>query len=233
MPTMEKLFQSTVISNKKLNEKFRLIRLKVTTHGFIFKTGQFIVLKVTESVFRSYSIASLPSELPYWNILVDITPGGPGTTYLRSLKKGDIIRTSSPKGQFLLSQKMGNYIFGATGCGLAPFLPMIKELSTKNKNIFLFWGLRYQQDITLTNLLKSYQKLNPHFNYKIVLSQPDAGWTGKKGHITPWLLKKALPLRDQGLNIYLSGSRQFIQETSDQLKRKRIPSKKIYFEACY
>ena len=81
-------FKHDVVSNIKLNSKFNSIKFKSESKSFIFKTGQFVAVKVNKNIFRLYSIASEPEDLPYWNMFIDITPGGPGTTYLKSLKKG-------------------------------------------------------------------------------------------------------------------------------------------------
>ena len=227
-------FQHEVISNTKLNSKFRSIRLKSNSKNFSFKTGQFVLMKVGDNISRSYSIASEPTELPYWNMFIDITPGGPGTTFLKSLKKGQTVETSEPKGQFILSRKMNNYIFGATGCGIAPFIPMITELlKNTEKKVSLVWGLRFNKDIALTKMLNSLSTTYPNFSFEIVLSKPDKNWGGKGGHATFSIVQKAKKLDKKTTGIYLSGSREFVKESTHELDKEKFPLKKIYFEACY
>ncbi len=223
-----------VISNKVLNEKFNLIRFKAKSSNFSYKVGQFVTIKVKDNVFRCYSIASLPEELPLWDIFVDISPGGPGTTYLKSVKKGDVIETLSPRGNFLLNKKLNKHIFAATGCGIAPFLPMLKGLiKTKNKKIFLLWGLRFKKDIVLEDLLKSYAKANRNFSFKIILSQPEKDWKGETGHINNTISKIAKELSFVDTGIYLSGSGEFIKESQHLLLNDKFPLKRIFVEACY
>lgn len=227
-------FKHKVLSNKKLNKKFNLIKLESKNKNFSFRTGQFVAVKTRNGVFRLYSIASEPGDLPLWNIFVDITPGGPGTTYLKFLRTGDVVETLAPKGQFILSNKMNNYIFGATGCGIAPFIPMINELlKNKNKRISLIWGLRFREDISLSEMLDSLCKKYPNFSYEIILSKSDKKWQGRSGHVTSPILEKAINYGPTKTGIYLSGSREFVKETTDILNKENFPMKKIYFETCY
>jgi len=220
-----------VVSNEVLNDKFNLITLKASDR-LNFKIGQFVLVNVGKNINRAYSLASLPEELPFWKIFVDITPGGPGTTYLKNLNVGDIIQTHNPSGQFLLSKSAENYIFAATGCGIAPFLPMIEVLLNNNKRVYLIWGLRHIREITLKERFKLWSK-NKGFSYQIVLSQPEGPWQGKVGHIPPLLLGKAKSLRKDSLKIYLSGSNDFIREASNLLQNNKINARKIHFEACF
>ncbi len=223
-----------VISNKVLNGKFNLIKLKAKSSNFLYKVGQFVTIKVKDNVFRSYSIASLPQELPFWDIFVDISPQGPGTTYLKSVKKGEVIETLNPRGALLLNKRFKNYIFGATGCGIAPFLPMLKELlKSKDKKIFLLWGLRFKKDIVLKDLLKSYAKTNRNFSFKIILSQPEKGWKGERGHINNSVARIAKQFSYSNTGIYLSGSGEFIKESQSLLLNEKFPLKRISVEACY
>lgn len=228
------VFEQEVVLNRKLNEKFILITLKSKNPKFSFKTGQFTSIKIKKNILRCYSFASLPENLPFWKIFVDLTPGGPGTVFLKNLKKGDLIKTLDPRGHFLLMKKYKKYIFAATGCGIAPFLAMIKALiRTKDKKIFLFWGLRYKKDIVLTKLLQSYTKLNSNFSFEVILSKPEGKWQGKSGYLQNFIIDKIDQVGQKDMAIYLSGSREFIVQSIQLLKQKKFPIKKIYTELCY
>lgn len=228
------LFRHEVVSNRKLNDKFNLIKFKSKSSGFSFKVGQFTTMKISDSVFRCYSFASVSEELPFWDIFVDITPGGPGSKYLETLKPGEIIETLGSSGQFTLKNGLKSYVFGATGCGIAPFLPMIEYLSKKEAiSIYVYWGLRAEDEIALIDLLESHSKTNNNFHYDIVLSGPNKKWDGKKGHITEEILTRIEggPFKNTG--VYLSGSGEFITDARELLIKRKFPSDKIYHEACY
>lgn len=228
-------FTSEAISNKKLNYKFRLIQFRLKdSKKFQFKPGQFIVLKIGHSVYRSYSIASHPSKLPNWQILADITPGGPGSTFLKNLKQGQEIQHSSARGIFILNMEPSACdIMAATGCGLASIVPMVEELLQKNhKKVNLIWGLRYEKDICFLNWFKSFIG-NRNFSYQIVLSKPPTSWPGTKGHLTTPLLEFTRTIPQKKLNTYLCGSQSMINDVIDALQRINFAKDRIYFERYY
>jgi NAD(P)H-flavin reductase len=228
------LFKHDVISNTRLNGKFNLIRFKSLDPAFSFKIGQFATIKVKDGVLRCYSFVSSPEELPFWEIFVDTTPGGPGTTYLKALKPGQCLETQAVGGHFTLNQKFKKFIFGATGCGIAPFLPMLKSLSEeKGAEIYVYWGLRDKADVALTKLFKSYSELNDNFHFEVVLSRPGGKWKGKTGHITEELLLSAIKIPNKNAAIYLSGSGGFVADVRNNLIKKEFPHGNIFHEACY
>lgn len=232
------LYQSEVVENQKLNNKFHLIRFKVNDQhkdSFIFSPGQFVTLKVSDSTFRAYSIITLPQILPFWDLFIDITPGGPGTKMLRMLKPKDVIESTAPKGLFIPKKDNSNYyIMIATGCGLASLKPKIEQLLTKkNKHIHLIWGLRNPEDICLTNFLDEWKKINPHFNYELIISKPNQNWKGKRGHVTEHALELALKLKNTESSFYICGNTQMIQTLNVILKKIGFPEEKIYFERHY
>lgn len=222
---MDNFFKSTVIDNQVLNTKFRLIKFKLDGKNWSFKPGQFVILKVASKIFRNYSIYSLPEELPFWEILLDVTPNGPGCKYLSRLKKGEKVETSAPMGTFFINNKKpGNYILVATGCGFAPTKCMAAYLVKNHKNkIGLLWGLRHKTDIFPNGIKQA----------EIVLSKPDKKWTGKTGHVTDYLetVVQKFPARKTG--VYVCGNAAMIADVSRILKSYGVPQKNIHFEQFY
>lgn len=232
---MSNLLKSTVIKNTPLNYKFHHLIFESHEPDFIFKTGQFTALKVGDNIFRSYSVASTPHRLPTWEMFVDITPGGPGTTYIRNLNPGDVIETTKPVGIFTLASNAKNYILGATGCGLASIKPMIEELLSKNSdtNVELFWGLRFEKDIVLEDSLKTLQEKYPNFRYRISLSKPEINWSGKTGYITQHIAEVIENELAGETEVYLCGNTGLIADTKEVLQKINFPTDKIYFEKYY
>ena len=228
--------QHGVVFNKKLNGKFNLIKLRVKKGKFNFQPGQFIRLKISNSIFRYYSISSSPDILPFWQMFVDITPGGPSTSYIRQLNKGDTIETSLPTGEFVYKKDGSkNIILAGTGCGIAPLLPILQTGLKDNqiKKIILLWGLRFKKDIVLESYLKQITKNNAKFRYQIILSQPEEKWTGNTGHVQKYIVKNTKILLPKETSVYLSGSGEFIKESLNALKRIKPALAQIYLEKCY
>ena len=211
-----KMMKSFVIENRVLNSKFRLIKFKLNDGIWHFRPGQFVVIKITDKIFRDYSIASLPEQLPFWETILDVTPNGLGCKYLSRLKSGDTIETSAPLGTFILNPAFKNYLMVATGSGIASIKPMVEELSkNKKNNINFLWGLRYEEDIFYRDL----------FEKNIVLSKPNAEWKGKIGHVTSYLTKADAA--------YLCGNQSMISGVIKALKALGLSSQKIYSEKYF
>lgn len=224
--------KSKVLNNKKLNYKFRLITLKSMSNLFVFKEGQFVNIKINETIFRCYSIASTQDKLPNWQILLDTTPNGTGCKYLSSLKRGDVIQTSIPTGIFHLYNSKGPILLGATGCGLASIMPMLNELAQKKCEIYLYFGLRYEKDIIFDKLLATLSKKYKDFKYTIILSRPKTK-KYKKGHITNYIYEKVRELNNPKTSIYLCGNSAMIDEVRTKLSKDKPKFDKIYFESYY
>lgn len=232
-----KFVQSEVLENKPLNYKFHLLRFKLKgkdTKAFSFKAGQFILVTVEDSLFRAYSIASSPKQLPFWEILIDITPNGPGCKYLKTLKPGDEIMTSTPKGVFALEEDGStNIIMGATGCGLASIKPIVEEILSEGKNMHLYWGLRQEEDIFDRSFLENWKSLNPNFQYEIILSKPKSVTNGKTGHINLHMVELIKSLPKGTTSVYLCGNSEMIADVKSQLEKINFPEERVYFERHY
>lgn len=223
---------SEVISNKQLNYKFRLLKFKAQNDSFNFKTGQFVVVKVGNKVFRSYSVASTPSQLPNWEIFIDTTPGGPGSQFMTKVKEGDIIQTSKPVGNFVIEESGSPHVMIATGCGLASIKPMVELLLERsNSKIYLLWGLRFTKDIVFKEILDNLQQKYPNFQYEIILSRPEEDWDGKTGHVTSHAIDLLKKLKSSDTKVYLCGNNAMIQDINNSLVQIKDCFDKIHFES--
>lgn len=230
---MATLFKSQVVDNQKVNDKFHHLVLKLNDQPFSFKSGQFVVVRVGKDIYRSYSIASYPGKMPFWEIVVDITPGGPGSVYLSGLKKGDIVETTNPRGIFTLAEdNSSTIILVATGCGISSIRAMIEELIEKRggEKIILFWGLRHETEIFDESIFQSWQNSYSNFQYQIVISQPVNAWEGKRGHVTEHIIPQKLGCDPKTTSVYLCGGEDMVRDVSQNLKKLGLPSDKIYFE---
>lgn len=233
---MANFFKSQVLENKKINDKFHHLKFKLEGDPFDFQTGQFVVLKVGDGLLRDYSVASTPSLLPYWEMIVDVTPGGPGTTYLKTLKVGEIVETTSPRGIFIVEDDGSEtVILGATGCGIASIKPMAEEILQENpqREVCLFWGLRFNNEIFLEKIFKGWKEKYPNFNFEVVLSKPETSWEGKSGHITECIKELAGKGSKDKVSVYLCGSSQMISDVKQSLAEINFPHDKIYFEKYF
>lgn len=236
-----------------------VIEVMCETGGMEWEVGQYVSAVVScqllvvggqsQTIRRSYSLSTLPNSGKL-GFVVDTKPMGSGSQYFINLKVGDEMEFKGPLGKFTLNQQPTannqQLVFVATGTGIGPLRAMIDALLTqedqrskiKDLKIKLYFGLRTQADIFWQDWLEETKRNYPEiFDYKLVLSKPEAGWTGLTGHVTEYVLEG---LEGQGglentpsVNFYLCGNMGMIIEVNSKLKEKGIPKEDIHFESYY
>lgn len=105
----------------------KLYTLTALRGDFSFQPGQFFTFL---PVLRAYSFCSLPERLPQFEICVRQVPGGQGTKFINS-NLGKVVEMSEAQGAFVLPPAAKDILFLASGTGIAPVRPMLKEWFTK------------------------------------------------------------------------------------------------------
>lgn len=227
-------YKARVLENRRLNGKFFNLRfLLLGQKTLLIKAGQFIVVKVSDSEFKNYSISR--KEFPIFEILVDVSPGGVGSKFLNNLKAGDKINFFGSFGNFYLQDDGSTeLIFVATGSGISAVRPMIEELIEKRKRgqIRLYHGLRNEGEIFWQDIFSKLQKENSNFKYTLVLSQSDNDWQGEKGYVQDIIMRDGLK-NPQGTSFYLCGNGAMIAEVERLAIKLGVPRDKIYHEKYY
>ena len=185
-----------------------------------FKPGQFISFEVPKKGFprpvvRPYSIASPPSQGNRLTLLFNLVAGGPGSTYLYSLRVGDQTTFKGPAGSFWLKDDTTrDLLFVATGTGIAPFRSMIAAQLERGTTqaVTLFWGLRSQRDLYYQENFLALARQFPKFSFVTTLSRPEAGWQGATGRVTALVQDRVISVRN--LAVYLCGNSGMIQEVT-------------------
>lgn len=106
---------------------------------------------------------------------------GVASNYLCDLHVGDKVKLTGPSGKrFVLPQNPGshNYVFFATGTGIAPFRAMARELAqtAPSARVVLVMGSPYATDLLYDAEFRALAAANPGFQYLTALSrerQPD------------------------------------------------------------
>ncbi len=113
---------------------------------------------------------------------------GIASNYLSDLKPGDKVKLTGPSGKrYLLPENAEdfNYIFFATGTGIAPFRGMIKELFENNYkgNVVLVFGCAYRTDILYPEFIKEMTGKHPNFRYLSCVSREGRREDGSKYYV--------------------------------------------------
>ena len=211
----------------------RLIEPKTIT----FKPGKFVSFEVPHPktghvVTRPYSIASQPSRSDVITLLLNLVPGGPGSTYLFNLKEGDKTHFKGPAGNFYLREDPGReLLFIATGTGIAPIRSMLLANAERvdPKPATLFWGLRCQRDLYYQEELAELSRRTPTLTAITTLSRPEPAWSGLSGRVLRLIEERIVSVKS--LAVYLCGNSAMIADATSLLQKKGLCP--IYREKYY
>jgi len=196
-----------------------------------FRPGQFVSVRVgvdsdDNPILRSYSIASPPGRDEI-SLILKLIEGGPGSDYFATLSPGARVRFTGPMGFFCLDlQHAGDVVFGVTGVGITPVLPMIGELATRPERgrIVLYWGNRHAEDLFWLDELAALQKKCDRLGVEVFLTGDAPSWSGRRGRITQAVLDD-LPRFDKPV-FYLVGNGAMIKELKAALQQRGVDRKR-------
>ncbi len=118
------------------------------------------------------------------------------SNYLADLQPGDKVRMTGPSGRrFLLPENQNdfNYLFFATGTGIAPYRGMIMELmeSGIENEVILVFGCPYRTDLLYPDFFESMAKEKDNFHYLPYVSREDRRSDGSKKYVQTSLIDDA------------------------------------------
>lgn len=231
-------FSAAVSRIQDLTHDVRAIELRLLDPPAIaFKAGQFISFEVPKEgqsrpVTRPYSIASPPDEHDRILLVLNLVQGGPGSSYLFSLREGERTSFKGPAGAFYLRDDgTKELLFVATGTGIAPMRSMILAQLQRDplRPVTLFWGLRSQRDLYWQDEWASLVAAYPRFSVVTTLSRPEPGWQGARGRVTLLLEERISAVRN--LAVYLCGGSGMIKDVTARINAKGLCP--IYREKYY
>lgn len=199
--------------------------------NLFFRPGQFISIAVgidpqNNPILRSYSLASLPSQSKL-SLVLKMVSDGQGTQFFQNLEVGKTIRFTGPMG-FFVNEFIheGDIVYVATGTGFAAIYPMLQETLQRTElgQVFLFWGVRYPEDLFYQKELEFLSSLSPRLKITFCLSRPSAPFEGYAGRVISPILQ-ILPQLTSPI-FYLCGNGQMIKELKEELQMRGIHRKK-------
>jgi len=117
---------------------------------------------------------------------------GVASNYLADLEPGDKVQMTGPSGRrFLLPENSNdfNYLFFATGTGIAPFRGMIQELYEEGftNEIALIFGCSYRTDLLYSDYFENLDREQSGFHYITSISREDRRKDGSKFYVQSML----------------------------------------------
>ena len=120
---------------------------------------------------------------------------GVASNYLADLQPGDKVQMTGPSGRrFLLPENPEdfNYIFFATGTGIAPFRGMIRELFEQDfqNDVALIFGCPYRTDLLYSDYFEKMESDQGNFHYLKCISREARRADGTKYYVQTMLLDR-------------------------------------------
>ncbi len=203
--------------------------------------------KVTEPVFRAYSMANYPGEKGIIMLNVRIatppprapegTPPGKVSSYIFNLKPGDKCTISGPYGEFFIKETDAEMVYIGGGAGMAPLrshiFELFKNLKTGRK-VSYWYGGRSSRELFYVDEFEAIEKDFPNFKLNIALSDPlpEDNWTGYKGFIHQVLLDEYLKKHPapEDIEYYICGPPLMLQAVLKMLDDLGVQPENIAFD---
>lgn len=185
---------ATISGREDLTGSLAIFRVRPDGEPRSFVPGQYFTLGLPAGdrfVRRPYSVASGSNDLGEYEFYIRLIPGGALTPLLFASRPGDRIWIGGPKGRFVLAPGDDRlHLLVATGCGIAPFVSMIRSGHGRARPLraVLLHGVSYERELAYRSLLEP-RCADPRYAFAYVptLSRPaapeNAGWRGCTGRV--------------------------------------------------
>jgi NAD(P)H-flavin reductase len=179
---MEKLFQIRLI-NRDERERFS------------FQPGQFVMLELPGYGEVPISISSSPSVRGRFELC--IRRAGVVTGALHKARRGAKVGIRGPFGTcFPMDRMKGHHVLLiAGGLGLAPLrAPVFHVIENRAdyEDVHIFYGARRPDQLLFDYKYDEWNRIDD-IDLKVIVEEPDAGWTGPVGRITKLLEEVRIP----------------------------------------
>ncbi len=196
--------------------------LSIEKNNLVFEAGQHILLgKENDTDQREYSIYSGVND-EYLEVLIKEVTDGSVSKHLKSLVPGEMLNVEGPLGFFGLSKDKidsGNFLFIASGTGIAPFHSMVKTHPKLNYKIL--HGIRTCDEAYGK---ESYQ---PDRYVRCASRDTECDYNGR---VTDYIKENKF---DKDTNCYFCGNFKMIKEAMDLLEKKGIPAGQLHAEVYF
>ncbi|MGA9060554.1 MAG: NADH:ubiquinone reductase (Na(+)-transporting) subunit F [Terracidiphilus sp.] len=194
---------------------------------------------------NNYSIASnlqLETALRFNVRIATPPPGqecapGVGSSYVFSLKPGDMVTAIGPFGDFHIKPTQHEMLYIGGGAGMAPLRAHLSHLFLTDhtaRKVSYWYGARSRQEIFYQEFFAAIAQQYHNFSFHVALSSPlpEDNWTGPTGFIHEVVLEKYL--RDHPsptcIEYYLCGPPMMIKACNRMLAGLGVPEHRIAYD---
>ena len=162
---------------------------------------------------------------------------GAGSSYVFSLKPGDMVTAIGPFGDFHIKPTQHEMVYIGGGAGMAPLrahLSHLVETERTARKISYWYGARSLQEIFYEDYFRQLANAHHNFSFNLALSAPlpEDNWTGPTGFIHEVVLENYLrehPGPDT-VEYYLCGPPMMIKACNKMLAALGVPPRQIAYD---
>jgi NAD(P)H-flavin reductase len=203
---------------------------------FNFIAGQFVNLKRTDGLTRSYSIANLPVSKSILEFHIRRLPNGQFSSWVHDeLELGDQLAVSEAQGScyYLPGRAEQPLMLVGTGSGLAPLCGIISDALAQGHSgpIHLFHGSRDLNGLYFIDEMRELAAEFDNFHYTSCLSGVDMSSDHIKGRADELALSSMVSL--SGWRIFLCGHPGMVNQTKRMAFIKGASMHDIYADAFH
>lgn len=211
----------------------RVTELTIRIEGdepFRWLAGQHVTLRpeLPDGEASAFSIAAAPNQAGLRELTLAVANG---STLLAHASLGSLVAIEGPFGELTWHDAPGALLVGA-GTGVAPLRALAHGALAEGppSPIVLLAGNRAEGDLLWHRELEALASEHGRFVYEPVLSQPDPGWTRRRGHVQDHLAVEAARL-PSGFRAYLCGGTRMVEDCRRLLGELGVGPERILSEA--
>ena len=199
-----------------------------------------------QPVSRAYSVANGPGDERHINLNIRLAlppankkqiPPGIVSSWLFSLKPGDIVEANGPYGHFFVEPSDREAIFIGGGVGMAPLYAQILDLlevQNSRRKISYWYGARSKRELFYDDIFEGLQSQHENFSWHVALSEPDASddWEGNHGFIHKVIEQRYLADHPapEDCDYYLCGPPLMVKAVLATLENLGVDAESIHFD---
>lgn len=234
-PPADFFTEATVIGKQLLNNETLLLTLQ-TKDALDYYAGQFVNLKRSDGLMRSYSIANNRVHTNKLTFHIRRLAGGRFSEWAhQELNVGDRLAVSDPQGlcYYLPNDKQQSMLLIGTGSGLAPLAGIISEALHHGHTgpIHLFHGSREMDGLYWIDEMHQLAAQYENFHYTPCVSRGEAPESVSQGRANEVAMSTLPSLK--GWRVYLCGHPDMVNQTKMQAYLKGAGLQDIYADAFH
>jgi len=216
---------------------FRLIDPGDALLPFTYLPGQFLTVTVSpegQSIKRSYTIASSPTQRAYCEITVKREEQGAVSRFLHDrVAEGDTLQITAPSGKFTFTGEEANsVVLVGGGVGVTPMMSAVRYLTGRAwpGEIFFFYAVRSEADVIYREELEYLRKRYRNLHLMLVVEQVESpDWPYARGRLTRELLAGDVP-ELATRRVHICGPPPMMDAVKAMLTEAGVPSAQIRTE---